>query len=359
MRTVGLFLLLALAACGARSRTTPADPEVATFSICARDPATGDLGVAVQSKVFGVGVVVPWVRADVGAVATQALANPRYGPEGIEMLDDGLAADDVVALLTDADPGRERRQLGVVDGRGRAAAFTGARTFAWAGHRVGEGYCCQGNILAGPKVVIAMAEAFEKSKADPLPERLVAALRAGQKAGGDKRGRQSAALLVARRHGGYLGANDRYIDIRVDDHEKPIEELARLLKKRRGFGREARVPRTVEGLVRETRRWDPAAPSVRALWERWRRLRIEKDYDAILALYDSDYRAKHDVAALRKTDEQEGERRARAERGAYLGTKIEGPRAALYFDHPKEGEPIVVRFVKESGRWRIVPLRID
>ncbi len=351
MRRWSLFLLVLLAACGEPRRETP---EVATFSIVARDSVTGDMGVAVQSKVFGAGVIVPYVRADVGALATQALANPRYGPDGLEMLDDGLAADDVVALLTDADKGRDRRQLGLVDSRGRAAAFTGERTLAWAGHHTGDGYCCQGNILAGPKVVAAMAKAYEKTKGD-LAERLVAAMRAGQKAGGDRRGRQSAALLVARRHGGYRGLNDRYIDIRVDDHKKPIEELARLLKLRRGFLPEPAIPRQVEGVGRETRRWDPAAPSPRALWERWKRLRLERDYAAILALCSRDYREKHDVAALKKTDAEHARAQHAAENAVYIGTKIEGDKAKLYFDDPRKDEPVRVLFVKEGGAWRIVP----
>lgn len=349
------LVLVFLAACGGPRPPQPAHPLVATFSIVARDAATGDVGVAVQSKVFGVGVIVPWVRADVGAVATQALANPRYGPDGLEMLDDGLAADDVVALLTDADKGRERRQLGLVDCRGNAAAFTGKRTLKWAGHHVGEGYCCQGNILAGPRVVLAMAEAFESDTTSPLAERLVAALRAGQKAGGDKRGRQSAALLVARRQGGYRGANQRYIDVRVDDHEKPIEELARLLKKRRGFGREAAIPRRVEGLVRETRRWNPEAPSARALWERWQRLRREGDYAAIHALTAEHFREKHDIDALRKADADPKRPSVLAARAAYLGTDVKENTARLYFDDLEQSEPMMVLFAKEGGRWRIVP----
>ncbi|NKB86953.1 MAG: DUF1028 domain-containing protein [Acidobacteria bacterium] len=208
---------------------TPVDP-VATFSIVGYDPETGDLGIAVQSKFFAVGSVVPWARAGVGAVATQSYANTAYGPDGLAQLDAGDDAEAVVNALTEIDDDRALRQLGIVDAQGNAAAFTGDACLAWAGHRVGTHYAAQGNILAGPEVVDAMATTFETTKGD-LASRLTAALSAGQAAGGDVRGRQSAALLVVRAGAGY-GGNDRYIDLRVDDHPAPIRELRRLMRLR-------------------------------------------------------------------------------------------------------------------------------
>ncbi len=205
---------------------------VATFSLVGYDPDTGDLGVAVQSKFFAVGAVVPWARAGVGAVATQALANTTYGPSGLDMLTGGSSAAEAVAALTAADAGRDQRQLGIVDAAGNAASFTGEACLAWAGGRTGKHYAAQGNILAGPGVVDAMAETFEATDGD-LADRLVAALAAGQAAGGDARGRQSATLLVVRARGGYARLNDRYVDLRVDDHPAPIAELRRLLGMRR------------------------------------------------------------------------------------------------------------------------------
>ena len=354
MRRFAPLLALLLAACGGAPAPLGQDPpEVATFSICAFDPATGDLGVAVQSRVFAVGVVVPWVRADVGAVATQALANPAYGPDGLDLLDDGRSAEEVVEALTQADRGRMRRQLGVVDARGRAAAFTGAGTFDWAGHVVGPNFCCQGNILAGRAVVEGMAKTYESAPGS-LAERLVAALAAGQAAGGDKRGRQSAALLVARRFGGYLGANDRYIDIRVDDHPTPIEELGRLLGKRRAFGRDAAVPERMADLVREPRRAAADRPSARATWLTWRKLRREGDWQAIHALAGAEYRNEHSVAELRATDAADA-LGAKAEAGVYLGTRRDERFARLYFAHPREQEPVMILLALEDGAWRIVP----
>jgi uncharacterized Ntn-hydrolase superfamily protein len=204
-----------------------ATEPVATFSIVGYDPATGDLGIAVQSKFFAVGAVVPWARAGVGAVATQSYANTAYGPDGLRFLADGASAVAAVEQLTAADDDRALRQLGIVDAAGVAATFTGDACLPWAGGRVGEHYAAQGNILAGPEVVDAMAVTFESTPGD-LGARLVAALAAGQAAGGDARGRQSAALLVVREGGGYGGANDRYVDLRVDDHPVPIRELRRL-----------------------------------------------------------------------------------------------------------------------------------
>ena len=200
---------------------------VATFSIVACDPETGALGVAVQSKFLAVGSVVPWARAGVGAVATQALANFNYGPRGLQLLSRGKTAAETVEALISADEEREHRQLGVVDAAGRAATFTGGECFKWAGGVMGEHYAAQGNILVGWETVEALAKTFEYTPGD-LAGRLLAALEAGQAAGGDSRGKQSAALLVVREGGGYGGDNDRIVDLRVDDHPEPIRELLRI-----------------------------------------------------------------------------------------------------------------------------------
>ncbi len=208
---------------------TPHHPLVATFSIVARDPRNGDLGVATQSKFLAVGSIVPWAQAGAGAVATQANANFTYGPDGLALLASGLSAEASLQRLVDADPERAHRQLGIVDARGGSATFTGDACFDWAGGIAGPDFACQGNILVGAETVQAMADAFLNSD-EPLAERLVAVLAAGQARGGDSRGQQSAALLVARAGGGYGGNNDRYIDLRVDDHPQPITELARILR---------------------------------------------------------------------------------------------------------------------------------
>ena len=200
---------------------------VATFSIAAFDPETDSLGVAVQSKFLAVGSVVPWARAGVGAVATQAMANYNYGPHGLDLMAEGKTAEETVEALTGADEGRDHRQLGVVDARGRAATYTGSECFDWAGGVTGEHYAAQGNILVGRETVDAMAKTYEGTEGD-LAARLLAALDAGQEAGGDSRGEQSAALLVVREGGGYGGDNDRVIDLRVDDHPDPIKELIRI-----------------------------------------------------------------------------------------------------------------------------------
>jgi len=202
--------------------------RVSTFSIVGFDPATGDLGVAVASRFFGVGTVVPYAAAGVGAIATQSLANTSYGPRGLELLRAGNDAQGVLDRLLADDPQRDDRQVGIVDASGNAVTFTGAGCLTWAGGRTGTNYSAQGNILAGPGVVDAMARAFEGTEGD-LATRLTAALAAGQAAGGDARGRQSAALLVVREGGGYGGYDDHYIDLRVDDHPTPIVELQRLL----------------------------------------------------------------------------------------------------------------------------------
>ncbi len=205
------------------------DRLVATFSIVAYDPESGDLGVATQSKFLAVGAVVPWARAGVGAIATQSYANTTYGPEGLRLMAEELSAQEALDKLVEADEERALRQAGMVDAHGNAAAYTGQGCFDWAGHIVGEAFACQGNILVSEDTVQAMARTFEESEGE-LSDRLVAALAAGQEAGGDSRGRQSAALLVVREKGGYGSFNDRWIDLRVDDHPTPIQELKRLLE---------------------------------------------------------------------------------------------------------------------------------
>jgi uncharacterized Ntn-hydrolase superfamily protein len=202
--------------------------RVATYSICACDLVAGQWGVATQSKFLAVGSVVPWAEPHVGAIATQSYANPRYGPDGLALLRDGLSADDVVERLTAADENRAQRQLGVVDGAGLAATFTGEACHAWAGGRTGDGYAAQGNILVSAATVDALAESFEASAGKALAERLLDCLDAAEAAGGDSRGRQSAALLVVERGGGYAGLSDSLVDLRVDDAEDPLAELRRI-----------------------------------------------------------------------------------------------------------------------------------
>ncbi len=198
-----------------------------TFSIVAADLDAGEWGVAVASKFLAAGSVVPWARAGVGALATQAYANIGYGPAGLDLLE-RRPASEVVDRLIAPDDGREHRQLGVVDAAGTGAAFTGGECTEWAGHLIGDVYTCQGNILTGADVLREMAGAFEAETAD-LTSKLLAALAAGDGAGGDRRGRQSAAVLVVRTGGGYLGETDVAVDLRVDDHPAPVAELARLV----------------------------------------------------------------------------------------------------------------------------------
>jgi uncharacterized Ntn-hydrolase superfamily protein len=210
--------------------------ECNTFSIVAYDPDKQEWGCAVASKYLGVGNVVPHAKAGVGVVATQASVNIAHGTNGVEYLSKGMSAEDVLKVLKDSDPKIEVRQLGLVDAKGNAVTFTGAKCNQWAGGKTGKNYACQGNILEGEKVVEEMTKAFEESTG-PLHWRLMAALEAGDKVGGDKRGKQSAAILVVRANSGPNGIGDRYIDLRVDDHKEPIPELVRVINQRKDLRR--------------------------------------------------------------------------------------------------------------------------
>jgi uncharacterized Ntn-hydrolase superfamily protein len=205
-----------------------ARPVIATYSIVACDLEAQQWGVSVQSKFLSVGSVVPWAEPHVGAVATQAYANPRYGPNGLELLREGLSAQEVVDRLTGEDEGRDHRQIGIVDGEGNAATYTGRECMDWAGGRTGTNYAAQGNILVSAETVDALAETFESSAGRPLADRLIDCLAAAQAAGGDSRGQQSSALLVVQPDGGYAGMSDVVVELRVEDHERPIEELRRI-----------------------------------------------------------------------------------------------------------------------------------
>lgn len=232
---IALFgALLATAASPAAASPIPAGrhPDVpgnviATFSCVGYDPETKDLGVIVQSKFFAVGSVVPWAKADVGAIASQAFGNTRYGPDGLALLEQGKSAGETLQALLESDSLRERRQVGILDAQGRSATHTGKECQPWAGGIAGEHFAAQGNILVSEATVKAMADAFTKTKGI-LGDRLMAALEAGQAAGGDSRGMQSAAILIVRKGGGYAGYNDRYCDLRVDDAKDPIAELRRI-----------------------------------------------------------------------------------------------------------------------------------
>jgi len=204
------------------------EPVIATFSIAACDLEAAQWGVATQSKFLAVGSVVPWAEPYVGAIATQAYANPRYGPDGLALLREGLSAAEAVERLTAGDEGRAQRQVGIVDGDGRSATFTGGDCMDWAGGIAGPCLAAQGNILVGEATVAALASTFTATAGRPLAERLIRSLAAAQAAGGDRRGQQSAALLVVERDGGYAQLSDTLVDLRVDDHADPIEELGRL-----------------------------------------------------------------------------------------------------------------------------------
>jgi uncharacterized Ntn-hydrolase superfamily protein len=201
--------------------------SVRTFSVVAADPSSGECGVAVASKFLASGAVVPWARAGVGAIATQSHANVSYGPRGLEMLADGVDPETVVERLTAADADAQKRQVGIVDMRGGSATFSGSECLTWYGGRTAPAVAVQGNILLSEETVVAMLEAF-KATSGALAWRLLAALKAGDRAGGDRRGKQSAALLVVRPEGGYGGFTDRYLDLRVDDHPQPVDELDRI-----------------------------------------------------------------------------------------------------------------------------------
>jgi uncharacterized Ntn-hydrolase superfamily protein len=251
-----------------------------TYSIVACDLAAREWGVAVQSKFLAVGAVVPYAAADVGAVATQALANLAYGPDGIALLRHGRSASEVAAALTEADDGRDDRQLGVIDRTGASATFTGAACIDWAGGVAGPCFAAQGNILVSGDTVEALASTFAGSEGTPLAERLLACLHAAQKAGGDRRGQQSASLLVVREAGGYGGGSDRLVDLRVDDHPAPIAELTRVFAiHRRLFGR---TPRE---------QWLPVdAPLLRQIGDRLRTLGYAQEpvLDAFLSWVDTE-----------------------------------------------------------------------
>jgi uncharacterized Ntn-hydrolase superfamily protein len=227
-RLLAIGLLLVPVACSLLARSSAHDLDVNTFSIVAYDPDKQEWGVAVASKFLGVGAVAPWAKAGVGAVATQARVNIAHGQNGLDLLAKGMSAGEALKALCAADKQIESRQLGLVDAKGNAAGFTGKECLAFAGHKTGENYTCQGNILAGEEVINDMAKAFEETKG-PLAWRMMAALEAADKAGGDKRGKQSAGIIVVRDKRGPNGIGDRFIDLRVDDHKEPIAELARIL----------------------------------------------------------------------------------------------------------------------------------
>lgn len=216
-----------------------------TFSIVGAYPATGEVGVAVASKFLAVGSVVPFAQAGIGAIATQSYANTTYGPRGLQLLRQKSTPQAVLRRLTQSDPQREQRQVGIVDARGRSATFTGKRCLRWAGGIAGKHFAAQGNILTGEAVIQAMAQAFQNTQGE-LALKLMAALEAGERAGGDSRGKQSAAILVARKNGGYGGFDDRYIDLRVDDHPEPVQELRRLLTLQLRFRARERAYRLYE-----------------------------------------------------------------------------------------------------------------
>lgn len=224
---------------------------VATFSIVGADPRTGEVGVAVQSKFLAVGSVVPWAKANVGAVATQSWANTSYGPRGLELLEQGLSPEEVIEALVADDEGKSLRQVAIINANGEASAFTGDECYDWAGHKVGRNHSAQGNILVSEETVTAMSETFEQAEGT-LAERLIEALAAAQHAGGDSRGKQSAAVYVLQEGAGYGGYNDVKVDLRVDDHPEPIEELQRLYKLHELFGTPAEEFLDMDGEVFET-----------------------------------------------------------------------------------------------------------
>jgi uncharacterized Ntn-hydrolase superfamily protein len=220
-----------------------------TWSIVARDPVTGELGIGVSSKFMCTGALIPWAKANVGAIATQSWINGVYGREGLRMLEEGLAPHDVLEKLLAQDPDRESRQVGIVDAQGRTANWTGKDCMAWAGDYKEENISCQGNVLVDENTVKATVEAFKNTKGD-LADKIMAGLLAGDKAGGDNRGKESAAMLVVKEHGGWGGWTDRYLDLRVDDNPEPVQELNRLLGLHKLYFRKSDpkdlIPRTAE-----------------------------------------------------------------------------------------------------------------
>ena len=269
-----------------------AEQVVATYSIVACDLDAGQWGVATQSKFLAVGSVVPWAEANVGAVATQSYANPSYGPDGLGLLRDGVSAEDTVARLTEADEGRDQRQLGIVDAQGRAATYTGSGCHYWAGGRTGPCFAAQGNILVSGETVDALAETFEATAGRPLTERLLDCLATAQAAGGDKRGQQSAALLVVEKDAGYAGLSDTLVDLRVDDHAGPIEELRRLYRLHEAlFGRTPREEwvEIDEGLATELR-------------ERLSRLGYDEEWRAAFARWSGSENLEERVDGVERID---------------------------------------------------------
>jgi uncharacterized Ntn-hydrolase superfamily protein len=231
--------------------------QINTFSIAAYDPVENSWGVAVASKFLAVGAVVSWAQAGAGAVATQSFAKMTFGPDGLALMARGMSAREALDKLIAADALQHQRQVGMVDAQGGAAAHTGSSCYDWAGHKVGEGFTCQGNILAGPQVLEAMAETFVTARGE-LSDRLSAALLAGEEAGGDRRGKQSAAVLVVKPNGGYGGDNDRYLDLRVDDDPQSVHKLIKLVQTHHLYFSKPRqdemLPITEE-LVREIQSW--------------------------------------------------------------------------------------------------------
>jgi uncharacterized Ntn-hydrolase superfamily protein len=249
MKITQILVLIGAAALGLNAA------DVNTFSIVAYDPVNGDWGVAVASRYFSVGAVVPWAEAGVGAIATQANVNVGYGPRGLELLRQGLSAKDVLTKLLDEDtfPGKDGRQVAIIDRNGAIAAYTGPNAPTWAGDRQGKTWSAQGNILVGARVPESMGRAYETTEGE-LAEKLFAALKAGDDAGGDSRGKQSASMLVVRKGGGRNTNNDRYIYINVDDNPQPIPELRRLLDLNLGYLYQPKVgPLMSQGKMKEAR----------------------------------------------------------------------------------------------------------
>jgi len=263
-----LAAAFALAGVALPASIASADPLVHTYSIVARDPATGEMGVAVQSHWFSVGSIVTWAEAGVGAIATQSLVDPSYGPKGLELMRQGVPAPKALAQLVAADAGRNGRQVAMVDATGAVDAYTGPGAIAAAGHHVGAQYSVQANMMGKPSVWPAMAKAFEAATG-PLADRLIAALEAAEREGGDVRGRQSAALLIVKAKGSgkpWVGG-DRVFDLRVDDHPQPVAELKRLVRLQKAYthanrGDELMTEKKVEEALQEYAASAQLAPEI-------------------------------------------------------------------------------------------------